>query len=126
MAYTFNCTECHQRDYELKCWMEKLRAFENAEDKDDIQNGLEVVRVREACLSCEDNFDLLDDEGKEEKKVEEIEAERDARALIPEGDEYWSWLSAQPRKKPAKPYCYLTAVFKKHDEGKRNEEEGED
>ena len=68
MAYTFNCTDCHQRDYELKCWMEKLRAFENVEDKDDIQNGLEVARVREACLSCEDNFDLLDDEGKEEKK----------------------------------------------------------
>ena len=120
MAYTLNCTDCHQRDYELKCWME------NAEDKDDIQNGLEDVRVREACLSCEDKFDLLDDKEKEEKKVKEIEAERDARTLIPEGDEYWSWLSAQPRKKPAKQYCYLTAVFKKHDEGKRNKEEGKD
>ena len=76
MAYTFNCTECHQRDYQLKCWMENLHAFENAEDKDDIQNGwLEYIRVRKACLSCEDKFDLLDDKEKEEKKVTDIKAE---------------------------------------------------
>lgn len=124
MAYTYNCTECHQRDYEVKCWTKKLRVFENTEDGDDIQNGwLEDVRVQEACLSCEDKFDLMGDKEKKEKKTKEIEAEKDARALIPVGEEYWGWLSTQAQKETAKPYCYLSAVFEKLDEEKRKKEE---
>ena len=48
--------------------------------------------------ACPAKFDLLDDKEKEEKKVTDIKAERDARALTPAGDEYWIWLSAQVQK----------------------------
>jgi hypothetical protein len=45
----------------------KNNVFDNG--KDDIQKGwVEYVRVREACLACEDNFDLLNEKEKEEKK----------------------------------------------------------
>ena len=62
------------------------------------------VQDREACLACEDKFDLLNETEKKNKKESNIQTEKDTRALIPSGNNYeWSWIAAQARLTPAKP-----------------------
>lgn len=54
--------------------------------------------------------DLLNEEGKNNKREENIQAVEDYRARRPPGEEFWSWVAAQPQPEVAPHYCYLEAV----------------
>ena len=107
MAYTYNCTDCSQRDQQFQHEQSKQRFYENMED-DIPEIGEEEVRDREACLACEDKFCLLPETEKKDKKERNIQFEKDK---VAQDDFDWSQIAKQPRRSPAKPYCYVDAVL---------------
>ena len=117
MAYTDNCSDCSQRDYQFRLDMAKQRIYENMEDKSQ-ENFATGFPVREACLEHEDKFDLLSETEKkkrQEKDILAVEADRAATRNNSEGDHYdWSWVAAQRQLPPTKPYCYVKAVLDQH------------
>jgi hypothetical protein len=117
MAYTDNCGDCSQRDYQFRLDMAKQQIYDNMED-DSPENIAEGFPVREACLEHEDKFDLLSEMEKKKKQEKDIQVEEADRAGTRnnnEGTHYdWSWVAAQTKLPPAKPYCYLEAVLTQH------------
>ncbi len=74
MAYTYNCSDCSQRDQQFKNWMAKLKKYDKVEDvSQDIST--ERFPAREVCLQHEENFYKLSTKEKEEKKEQNIQSE---------------------------------------------------
>ena len=117
MAYTDNCSDCSQRDYQFRLDMAKQQIYENMEDNSP-ENFATGFPVREACLEHEDKFDLLSETEKKERQEKDIQAEEADRADTrnnSEGNHYdWNWVSAQRQLPPTKPYCYVEAVLNQH------------
>ena len=122
MAYTDNFSNCSQRNYQFRLDMARQQIYDNMED-DIPENLVEGFPVREACLEHEDKFDLLSETEKKKKQENDIEADRAGTRNNNEGNNHdWSWVTAQTKLPPAKPYCYLEAVLTQH-AAKFNKEE---
>ena len=117
MAYTDNCSDCSQRDYQFRLDMAKQPIYENMEDNSP-ENFATGFPVRETCLEHEDKFDLLSETEKKKRQEKDIQAEEAVRAGTrnnSEGDHYdWSWVAAQRQLPLTKPYCYVEAVLNQH------------
>ena len=111
MAYTDNFSNCSQRNYQFRLDMARQQIYDNMED-DIPENLVEGFPVREACLEHEDKFDLLSETEKKKKQENDIEADRAGTRNNNEGNNHdWSWVTAQTKLPPAKPYYYLEAVL---------------
>ena len=68
MAYNSNCANCQQHDQQFQRWMVQQKPTESTNP--DIVGS---VSVQEACLACEQEFDLLNEEGRNNKREENMQ-----------------------------------------------------